>query len=515
MGTVEKNSSMRKAAAAAGIILLLAVIPMLLIGIYDHPCADDFTYGQAVRQMLKSTGSPAAVLSAAAGVAGSAYRTWQGSFSAVFLMALQPASFGETAYRCTPVLLLLAYIGGTLFLLRGLLRGVMGADRYEFRLIAFLLAFVSIQFTYSPVEGFYWYNGGIYYTFFYSLALVLFGLLLLAEKTQRGGVKILCRAVSFPLAFIIGGGNYTTALTVSLILLAVLIYRAAAKKRFLLYALLFLTVLAALLVSAAAPGNGVRQASVGSPSAVKAIFLGIVFGAYSIFNATTLPVVIFWIFLTPFLYSIARRSPYSFRHPFLAGAFLFLLYSAQAAPPFYAIGIDLPERLINIIYFSYYIFTLIFLLYFCGWLARRAEKAEAPSLLVFLKGSAESLGRNLPRFAAAAVLLFLCACVGLCRVQKGANGKAVFTQLPASVSASKSLLSGEARGFDREERQRLAAYLDPEQKQVTVAEHAYKPALLFENDVTQDPNDWRNKAAAGFYGKEQVILRPGDAKSAG
>lgn len=515
MGLVDRNSGMRKAAAAAGIILLLAVIPMLLIGFFDHPCADDFSYGQAVHRTIMTAGSPAAVLSAAAGVAGNAYRTWQGSFSAVFLMALQPASFGDTAYRWTPVLLLPAYIGATLFLLRGLLRGVMGADRYEFRMIALLLVFVSVEFTYSPVESFYWYNGGIYYTFFYSLELVLFGLLLLAEKTRSVGGRVFCRTAAFPLAFLIGGGNYTTALTVSLILLALVIYRTAEKKRFLLYALLFLTDLAALLISAVAPGNAVRQAAVGSPSVFKAISLSMVFGAYSIFNSTTVPVLIFWIFLTPFLYSIARRSPYSFRHPFLAGVFLFLLYCAQAAPPLYAIGIDLPERLINIIYFSYYLFTLIFLLYFYGWLARRVEKAEAPSLPAYLKNFAENRERNLPRFAAVAALLFLCACVGLCRVQKGANGGAEFTQLPASVSAAKSMLNGEARGFDREEQQRLAAYLDPNQKQVTVTEHAYRPALLYENDVTRDPNDWRNRAVAGFYGKEQVILKPVTGKSAG
>lgn len=203
----------REIAAAAVLLFLLSALPLLLIGRYDWPGADDFSYGLAASRAWAGTHSLLRVLEAAAGQAAATYHTWQGSFCAVFLMALQPAAFGEAFYRLTPILLLGAYALASLFFLSVVMRRYLGLGGAETVAASFLLLTVSVQFTYSAVESFYWYNGGVYYTFFYSLGLVLLGLVLLEPKAAGRPVKILCRVFAPVLAFLVGGGNYTTALT--------------------------------------------------------------------------------------------------------------------------------------------------------------------------------------------------------------------------------------------------------------------------------------------------------------
>ena len=99
-------------------ILLLAVlaaslIPLLMLMTTVVPSADDFAFGAAARTAFAATGSVPAALRAAGRMTLDVYRSWQGSFSAVFLMALTPAVFGDGFYALTPVLMLLSLLGGT------------------------------------------------------------------------------------------------------------------------------------------------------------------------------------------------------------------------------------------------------------------------------------------------------------------------------------------------------------------------------------------------------------------
>ena len=79
--------------ALAAVVLML--VPMLLVARYNVPCADDYHFGAPTHAAWQATHSLAAVVKAAGEKVAERYANWQGTYSAMFLMALQPAVFGN------------------------------------------------------------------------------------------------------------------------------------------------------------------------------------------------------------------------------------------------------------------------------------------------------------------------------------------------------------------------------------------------------------------------------------
>jgi hypothetical protein len=505
------NTLKRKIGIVTFLIFVLSLIPLLLISRYDHSSVDDYAFGFLTAQTWMKTHSFIQTLYSACRQVDVTYFGWQGTFSGLFLNALQPAIFGENFYMWTPIILLFSFVIGTLMLLKVFLLDYMKTDKYNFIIISLLILILSIQFMYSPVEGFYWYSGGILYTFFYSLTLILFSLVLLYLKSDNPFAKIFYAAFSSILGFLIGGGNYTTALTTVIILFFIMAYHAIQKNRHaIMLSAIFTFSLAGLIISVTAPGNAIRQASVGHPNAIKAIILSFVYGAYSVCNSTTVPVVIAWLFLIPFIYRIVRDSEISFKHPLIFSVLSFCIYCSQVTPPFYALGLSLPERLINIVYYSYCILVLMNLFYFLGWISKKIEGqifCNKPNWKNVIQDMLSIGRRYAGQISIVMAVLFFCTSIGLCTVAKGTDGKPQFSGLPTSVSAVQSLLNGDAKTYDTEANQRILAYQDTSQKTVQVKDYSVKPYLLCENDIVEDGSDWRNQLVAKFYGKESVQLK--------
>ena len=96
---MKKHSLCITAAAVAALVLLaVLLVPMLMIAQYDVPINDDYSYGQNTVRVWNSTRDVAAVLKAALQMVRFVYYNWQGSYSAVFLMSLQPGIFGIQAF---------------------------------------------------------------------------------------------------------------------------------------------------------------------------------------------------------------------------------------------------------------------------------------------------------------------------------------------------------------------------------------------------------------------------------
>ena len=96
--------------------------------------------------------------------------------------------------------------------------------------ISLTLTFCAMQFCYKPADSFYWFNGGIYYTFFFALSYVLLGLLTLAVKGESNKARALAAIPLAPLAFLIGGGNYSTALSLAVLLMIPLLLRSIERE---------------------------------------------------------------------------------------------------------------------------------------------------------------------------------------------------------------------------------------------------------------------------------------------
>ena len=168
MKTVARNQVNYKAALAVAIgLLVLSLIPLYALGMKAHPCADDYLYGVKTGEVWRETHSFVAVLKEAWSVTRESYNTWQGNSAALFLMCLQPAVFGAKWYPVAPVLLLTSFVLAMMYFFTNALRRLLNAERAVAWTVAALITFCAVQFTYKPSDAFYWYNGGIYYTFFF------------------------------------------------------------------------------------------------------------------------------------------------------------------------------------------------------------------------------------------------------------------------------------------------------------------------------------------------------------
>ena len=75
-----------------------------------------------------------------------------------------------------------------------------------------------------------------------------------------------------------------------------------------------------------------------------------------------------------------------------------------------------------------------------------------------------------------------------------------------SAKAISSIISGEAQLYAQESRQRYELYMQSAGKDVLVTPYSVKPELLFFDDITEDPEDWRNQSLTQYYDLASVAL---------
>ena len=476
------------------IVFVLQLLPLLLIAPYDAPCADDFGYSYAARHALRSGGNLGDVLRIACETVSDTYVTWQGTYSGLFLMVLQPAIWGEAWYALTPILILTSLIGSVLFLCRALFKGWFRATNAEWLMIGLGWLTLFLQFIPSPVQGIYWYNGAMYYVLFFSFTLTLAGCALTLVKTQskRGvAVRIVLGCV---LAAVIGGGNYVTALMSALLLFLATLwlgFRKDSRWRRLLPILLVLA--AGFAVSALAPGNALRQNRVfpEHSTAPQAVLDSLACVMEYAGQWLTAPVLLLYAFLCPVLFSVAKRAPFSFRHPWLAPILGSGLAAAAFCPPLYALGgLGGFERVTNVIY-AYFLFVPLFTLFcFCGYLSKKLPvKAERSGMPVY----------SLRQYALLTMLfVFSCGVLYLSNFSKF---------MPTSLSAALSLLDGSAKQYRAEYDARLTVLNDISIQRVVLEPFSVKPRVLYFDDGKEDDMYFQNRDMRNYFQKESIVVR--------
>lgn len=473
----------------AALFGVLSVIPLLLLASFNHPSADDFSYGLLTAHIWNDTGSILETLNAAFITVKNTYLNWQGSFSGVFLMALQPSIFGETWYSMGTYIILTGLLVGMLFLTKTLFVLFLTKSKQYAYLIGFILFVFSIQLAPYPRQSYYWYNGSIYYTFFYGIALIFSALVLKMQRSDNPKKRILLQVLSIVLALIIGGSNYVTALQTALLLMLFSIYLIASKcKNIAPVLIVFFALIAALGVSILAPGNRIRQAMIPShPSVVQAIIASFFWTGLHIFKWTSLYLIGLYLVLAPYIVHAVRSSTLSFKKPWLVALIGFTVLAAGIAPSIYGLGTP-PERVQNIVYYLFVLFASITVFYTTGWFQRKQIRVFSNEFEQWAKR--KQLHSPVSIFLFGALVLF-----------------AAFVQEPdiAVKESIQSLVSGEAKQYDVEANERLKWYLDKRIKRVRVHKFSAKPSLLFNGDVDSNVDYWQNTTVAKYYDKESVV----------
>ncbi|AEB07394.1 hypothetical protein Corgl_1293 [Coriobacterium glomerans PW2] len=498
----------RLVALALAASLALALAAMLVISRYDHSYADDWHYGVDVHLSLDAGRGVWGALSAALGKTVETFDSWQGTYSAIMLMCLQPGVVSEDLYGWGAVLVIVALVVCTGYAASVLLRDVLGASRpcwIAFTSVALLL---QTQLLPSPVEGFWWYNSAIYYTFYHALMLLMVGM---AIRLLRGGNPrsalspraAVARWIALTLlAVVVAGGNFVTALIVELALCGAAVWsicRATPRR-----ALILITVLAFTIgfsISVFAPGNALRQASqfprdgMGVPSTLlKSALAGF---EYAVMWTNGL-LVVSLAALAPIMVRVARGSRLSFRLPGAAWGASLIVFMASFAPTFFSMGDVGPGRVQNIRYDLFVLLVIVCTTWTVGRCVRYREHRRGMVCgSLFAPGLFES-ARVFAAWYGVVALLAASSLVGMALDSRHVGDL-------TSLSAAEALWSGRARAYDRQVRARLAAIGSSESETLEVAFYTVRPKVLFMGDIRDNMDNYINYRLSEWFGKSSII----------
>ncbi len=490
------NEFLNKSGKLLTILLTLSLIPMLVIAIYARPFVDDYGYSTRTHDAWQSTHSIIAVLGAMGKEVVDAYHTWQGSFSAIAIFSLQPGIISERVYGLSTLILVALFLLGNYLFITALFKEKSSLTTVVFASISILL----MQTLPHAIQGFYWWNGSSYYTLFYSLMLIQWGMLIRQKRFILPCI----------LGFIIGGGNLVTGLLNLEITFLALIYlalktwmfkkdsaedKAANIKNFIKLAIITVVTAAGFIINVVAPGNQVRAAESEGRTALDAIGMSFL-DAYTYLNEwINLPVIMVLALLIPFLwhYAKGKKSLIPEFPIFVLFIIVFCLFASTFTPTEYSMCEAGPRRIQNV---RYYLFVVSMMLLELEAVIRTRAFFDAKGVAIDPKTTQKFLcGYFLLVMAGLAIF------VGVNTLPKENRNNIT------SISATRTLLIGEAKRY-ADARNEWTRILLSDEKEVTlhVIHEQPKPIYYSEFDITGDPDNYRDESMCKYYHKDRIYL---------
>lgn len=476
-------------------IFILLLIPIILISRYNHPSVDDYNYSIGTYHIVKNGGNIFDIIKGAIINVYDFRRVWHGAYTAVFIMSLQPAIFGEGYYFFSSIILLSVFIFSTFYFTKTLLVDVLKQDKNKWIVLSILLLILQIQFLPSAVQGFFWWNGAINYTFFYSLSLILFGMII---KYINGKDNYLHIFLFSLLSFLIGGGNYSTPLATMIVVVLMALYSYLKNKdkkwAFILISSLLIGI--GLLISIKCPGTLVRQAQENSEG------LGVI---NSIMTSLKLMMVNIKIWTRPYMillfilsiyafYPIVKKVNIKLKYPLIFTLLTFGIAASHFAAPLYALGYTGDGRLVNLPYFYYCIIIFLNIFYYMVYIKNvlidkcNQEKVKFDKFLSIIESVFSKYRYYL---YIGFIILFIISLKP-------------YLSNSTSYNSYEQLKNGDAKAYSVELNDRIKLYLDKNIKDVEVPDLTVKPSMLFFSDITDNPEYWSNVSLKNYYDKNSI-----------
>lgn len=531
------------------VIYALSLIPVLVIGKYDYPSADDFSMGLGTRLVYEATGSLFAVAGKILSETVRYYRTWIGYFTSCLFTTVSPATFGEAWYALTPAVILLALHIGVAVFFYALMEKALGMNRYVRRCMTVLALFLMVQRMPEGslrVEAFYWYSGAGNYTLTFSAGLLYLAFYVLSVCGVRRKNRSLFLALACIMGFLAGGGNYLSALSFAVVSVLFAVYLVKMKTRQgensrmgrlcvigrLLPAAFYLCGFA---VSCLSPGNRIRGGEAEGYGALKSILLSLYYTLsyplnqwmnWAVLLILALAGVIFWMGFAESGGSganagargaAASEKPEEkvrgaaasetcggaqavelcFAAPFSAAVLAYGIVSCVVTPALYAQGNMDAGRIQSTFWLHAVLVLLLLEWYLVGGLYRRFSKEQNVSAASCLRNvSAASCLQNGAGGFVRAILLFFVVFSLL-----AVKGNPDFY---TGTSAVSELLDGSAAQYGRENEARLRILKNPGEQDAVLPRYTVQPNLLYFEDVSEDPGDWINQKMSEYYGKNSI-----------
>ncbi|MCH5250734.1 MAG: hypothetical protein J1E98_12405 [Lachnospiraceae bacterium] len=494
------------------VVFIAGLIPLFWIGVYNYPVADDYTFGAACRGVWMESHSAIAVIVRAATRAWEYYQNWTGCLSSSFFMALQPAVFGEGLYKITPVLMVGIISLGTVYLMNIIFVKLLKANAYLSNSIIVLMLLVTIQRMPEPGEGLFWYNGALHYTFMHGISLFFYGLLLSAFMQKSERKKCRDFIISAILGFIVGLGNYMTALNVGIVL-AMLIFAIVLLKRFKQQRLILIPAVVfylAFIMNITAPGNALREAVSEGMSPFKAIFVSFYYVLdYCIGEWTGWAELVFVILIATFFWNASKGIDFKFPCPLFVILLNYCILAAMITPPLYGTGNIEAGRIQSLVYIMYILLLTLTVCYVTGWAQKRFDENRTVALdeAAKVNSTAEKLlAKDFlsvnSKITVTACIVFLLFGSLLCVIPQ----PEYYTCSIAAVD----LLNGNAAAYGEAMQERVEIYNTSAGLDVEVAPLPAKPKLICTSDISIDNEDWVNAGVCRFYGLNSVCIEAGE-----
>lgn len=476
------------------IVFIIMLIPLLYIGKYDYHCADDFGYSAASHIAWEDTHSLVSVLQAATNTVVEHWFTWQGTFSTMYLMALEPGIYGDVFYHFVPWLMIGMMTVSTMFFLYMILVRIVNCSPWVWLSISMIYLIYAMECIVDPVQGFYWYNGASHYMIPHGIALIIGTLIL--SMLMDAKLSIAKLIVTCVLAFFLGGTNYITGLNTVIAFVLAICLCLMVKRKDKLYAIAvpFLCFIPAFLLNTLAPGNFYRQEEMmpDHPGPIKAIFLSFYFCLESVTeNWMDWTTILFVGAMVPFCICVVKklRERFYFRYPLLVMAVSFGFLSATFTPTSYVAATTGGGRVDNIIFLDFLLLVILNLIYIIGWLDRKLSIVERFHNNDILENRAVN---QYMIFIAVSTVFFA-----------GMYAK-VDADFFTSSSAVKSILSGEAAAYGAETTARTKSIEACDGEELVIPRFVEQPYLLYFDDIIRDPDDWKNKSMERYYRIEKI-----------
>lgn len=464
-------------------ILIAAAVPLMLLGRYNHALGDDFYYGWQTKQALENGGIFDAFKVAAQETAHQ-YNRWQGTFSAMFLMQLPPQIFGDFFYKLYPTVLIGSLIAGVFVMMHPITVKVFKATWKEWIVISSVIAFMFIEMVPSMGEAFYWYNGSMYYTGFFALTLVFFGVLI----NFLTDAKIPQAVVAAVLGFLIAGANYASLMPMVIILFLLimgLIIFKGGRKRIIGVSAVFVATMVAFAISVLAPGNALRQDTSYGTTPVKAILKSLYQAYQYIVGWNNVWMYVGLLLLTPLFIIMIKRVKYDFKLPLLFVVVGFGLLASASCPTFYAQNNGGAARVFDLSWYMVVLYVYASWFYVLGWAVKYIKVKDK----YFYIGG-----------CAALVVLYGILCALIIPNKPGGYLN--------SVNMTKAIASGDAAYYEAQYQARVAIIESDEQDMVfrELDVPASLVYVLWLGDLSTDATQENNICYAKFYGKNSVCI---------
>ena len=474
------------------IILVCSLLPLYIISFYNHPFYDDYVFAMPVHHTWLETHNIKTTLQVALDNVHHIRDTWQGTYTGTFFSNIQPGLFNENYYFICSLFLITTFTLGMGFFLWVLSRQVFLLNKSNSIIFSSLTLFLIIHFLPDVAEAFYWFNGGVGNIFIFSILFSSIALLIKLCKENSILKQCFISIVLFICVLLLGGGSYGGGLFgLCIYFLFVLYAFFFTKKNRVIISLLFITFLLLFIYNMTAPGNVLRANYIKhDEDALFSIVQALYYGTALIGNYFTLTPLALCILLLPLFTESIEKQSYNFSHPFLIIFLMGGLFCVPLVPTLFSGVFIGAGRIQNTYFINFYVFIICAFYYLVGFTSKRYP--------LFTK----TINKNKTLILISASCIFLLSLTGA----PAKRDELIGVQNLAGVSATVSLLTGEAESYHNEMLLREELLNDSSKNEITLSPISQTPDVFMQDLLLPDAVHNVVPTLKNYYKKDQIIV---------